>query len=121
MRAFFTPGARYRTNQFLATSFDRGVATAFMGRAPMGGPVNARVLWEVQLDGSHGCHHVNLVTNSHVETELEFLFTACSAFTVVEATWSPTPTDAATPHRIVVKAAVNNKDESEDLPLAPWC
>ena len=121
MRAFFSLGNRYRVNQFLAASFDRGVAKGFIGRTVLGGLVNARVLWEVQLDGVHGCHHVNLVTDSHVETELEFLFTAYSVFTVVKTTWSADPTDAATPHKIVIKAAVNNKDEPEDLPLAPWC
>ncbi len=32
IRAFYAPGKRYRVDQFLATSFDRGVAHRFIAR-----------------------------------------------------------------------------------------
>ena len=30
-------------------------------------PVNACVLWRIELDFERGCNHVNLVTATHVE------------------------------------------------------
>jgi hypothetical protein len=121
-RAFFgVPGRKYRVVQLLATSFDRAVARHFIGRVQHNAVVNARVLWRVELDPVRGCKHVNLVTETHVPGEFEFLFAAFSAFEVVHANWSPTPQDPARPHEIMIRAAVDNSVESEDLPLAPWC
>jgi hypothetical protein len=123
-RAFFVPGKQYRAPQFLATSFERRVATTFVDGATMGGAVNARALWRVELDPDRGCDHVQLVTESHVRREREFLFTVYSVFTVKAVQWVDPPNDptnTATPHRITIQAAVNNKDHPEDLPLAPWC
>jgi hypothetical protein len=35
--------------------------------------------------------------------------------------WSPLPVaTAAQPHRITLEPALDNADEPEDLPLAPW-
>ena len=49
---------------------------------------------------------------------LQYLFAPYSAFTVVSATWNlGTSLD---PHVIELEAAVDNKEEPEDLPLAPW-
>ena len=42
----------------------------------------------------------------------------CSAFEVLSVSWNA-GTDAA-PHEIELLAAVDNKAEPEDLPLAPW-
>ena len=84
------------------------------------GPSNARVIWRVELDPARGCDHVNLVTATHVAGEAEFLFAAFSSFEVVRAEWSQAPREAATPHVIVVRAAVTNAAESEMQPLAPW-
>ena len=83
--------------------------------------------------------HVNLVKKTNVEGEEEvretrldvsasvsltpnpcrqYLFAPYSAFTVVSATWNlGTSLD---PHVIELEAAVDNKEEPEDLPLAPW-
>ena len=48
----------------------------------------------------------------------QYLFAPYSAFTVVSATWNlGTSLD---PHVIELHAAVDNKEEPEDLPLAPW-
>ena len=64
------------------------------------------------------CVHVNLVKKTNVEGEEEYLFAPYSAFTVVSATWNlGTSLD---PHVIELHAAVDNKEEPEDLPLAPW-
>ena len=120
-RAFFVPGKKFRAPQFLATSFNRRVATGFMEQATMSGPVNARTLWKIRLDRGCGCEHVTLVTNTHVRGELEYLFTAFSVFTVEVVNWSANPTKKATPHEITIVAAVDNRVEPEDLPLAPRC
>ena len=83
--------------------------------------------------------HVNLVKKTNVEGEEEvretrldvfasvsltpspchqYLSAPYSAFTVVSATWNlGTSLD---PHVIELEAAVDNKEEPEDLPLAPW-
>jgi hypothetical protein len=120
-RAFFVPGRKYRVAQFLATSFERTVTANFIQRAEMGGLVNARVQWRVELHPDRGCAHVNLVTQTHVAGESEYLFTAFSAFEVVWVYWSPAPQDPATPHEITIRASADNREEREDLPLAPWC
>ena len=55
-----------------------------------------------------------------VPAEQEFLFAPYSAFTVVAVHWSDTPDDA-TPHRIVLSAATDNRRvQTPNLPLAPW-
>jgi hypothetical protein len=125
-RAFFVPGRKYRVAQFLATSFDLPVARGFIARVTHSPVVNASVLWKVKLDPDRGCDHVNLVEETHVPGESEFLFSAYSAFEVVRATWSGTPQnpDPATPHELTIRAAVDNANDPsfpEDLPLAPWC
>ena len=99
------------------------VARQFMQRAWMVGPVNARVVWRVELDAARGCDHVNLVTETHAPGESEFLFAAFSAFEVVRVHWLDAPQDPTTPHEITIRAAHDNRhaDFPEDLPLAPWC
>jgi hypothetical protein len=122
-RGFFVPRKKYRVAQFLATSFARRVSKHFLTRCELNDVVNARVQWRVQLDPDRGCRHVNLIRHTHVEGEFEFLFSAFSAFEVLEAKWSESPQDPDTPHVITVRAAVDNKDPEfpENLPLAPWC
>ena len=81
--------------------------------------------WVVQLDPRgetsmrYRCKHVNLVTHTNVGGELEFLFAAYSAFTVVSVEWAARPDDE-TPHVVVLQAAIDNRREAEDAPLAPW-
>lgn len=94
------------------------MADTFIARAT--GP--AKIKWIVHIDpaGEHNpelrCKHVNYVANTHVAGEAEFLFTPYSVFTVRSVTWSAD----TSPHRVVLDAAVDNKLEREDLPLAPW-
>ena len=47
-----------------------------------------------------------------------FLFVQYSAFTVLSVAWGVGSIDH--PHQIELLAAVDNKDEPEDLPLAAW-
>lgn len=52
-------------------------------------------------------------------SEEEFLFAPYSVFTVQSAEWSDNPDDD-TPHVIHLQAAIDNRKEPNDLPLAPW-
>ena len=52
-------------------------------------------------------------------SEKEFLFAPYSVFTVESGEWSDNPDDD-TPHIIHLRAAIDNRKESDDLPLAPW-
>ncbi len=84
--------------------------------------VNSRVLWKIVFDPKRGCKHVNLIA-SHNPDEVEFLFSAYSAFEVKSVNWSNTPQDCARPHEITLLAAPDNKNDEnfpEHLPLAPW-
>ena len=51
--------------------------------------------------------------------ESEFLFAPYSVFTVVSVEASARNSYLA-PHVITLRAAVDNRLEPEDLPLAPW-
>ena len=77
------------------------------------------VLWRVRIDPARKCHHVNLVKRTHVDGENEYLFVPYSVFTVLSAQWRAGT--AKQPHVVELLAAVDNKEEPEDLPLAPWC
>jgi hypothetical protein len=125
-RSFFTANKQYRAPMFLATSFKKEKAQQFLTMAwaiGFSGPKDALVLWKIKLDPQERCHHVNLIQNkdTHVEGECEFLFVPYSVFTVESVTWSPTPQEHSTPHRVTLAAAVDNTAFPEDLPLAPWC
>ena len=62
--------------------------------------------------------HSQAARRRYRQGEEEYLFTPYSAFTVLSAIWNA-GTDAD-PHIIELQAAVDNKAEPEDLPLAPW-
>ena len=63
---------------------------------------------------------VNYVESSKFgDAEAEFLFAPYSAFTVVSVAPSA-PNSYLAPHVITLAAAVDNRLEPEDLPLAPW-
>jgi hypothetical protein len=115
-RDFFAVGRRYRQPCYLATSFSQATAEAFIGRCSS----DVKVLWRVQIDPTHKCVNVNLVTRRvpGLPDEQEYLFAAYSAFTVTRVQWRSGTT--ASPHIIEVLAAVDNMKEPEDLPLAPW-
>ncbi len=82
----------------------------------------AKIKWVVRIDpaGEHDperrCKHVNFVSHSHVQGEAEFLFAPYSVFEVRSVAWG----EGGAPSRVELDAAVDNKREREDLPLAPW-
>jgi hypothetical protein len=67
-----------------------------------------------------GRGQVNYVESSKFgDAEAEFLFAPYSTFTVVSVELSAS-NSYVTPHVITLEAAVDNRLEPEDLPLAPW-
>jgi hypothetical protein len=115
-RSFFVSGRKFRQPAYLATSFSEDVARGFIRMR--GG--DDCVLWRVRIDPVNKCIHVNLVTKRvlGLPDEQEYLFAPYSAFTVLSATWNTGTMD--NPHVIELLAAVDNRTEPEDLPLAPW-
>ena len=79
-----------------------------------------KVRWLVRIDPERKCRHVNLVTKRvpGLPDEQEYLFAPYSVFTVVSVKWG-TGTDVD-PHVIELLAAPDNKECSDELPLAPW-
>lgn len=119
-QAFFCKGRKYRVPGFLATSLSLHIAKGFARRADAQHP---RIVWTVVMDPRgetdpvYRCNHVNFVQHTVVKGESEYLFAPYSVFAVTCARWS---NDLVAPHEIEVKAALDNRRESEDLPLAPW-
>ena len=63
---------------------------------------------------------VNYVESSaYGDSEAEYLWAPYSAFTVQRIELSEKK-DYRSPHRLTVTAAIDNRFEPEDLPLAPW-
>jgi len=125
LRDFYVPGRKYRVPMVLASSMDESVANNFIALAEAEGLPTVR--WSILLDprGSTDvnwrCSHVNLVMKSCLgNKEAEFLFAPYSVFTVKEIKWSANPRSGRYPHEITLAAAVDNQDEPEDLPLAPY-
>jgi hypothetical protein len=114
-RCFFETGKRFRQPAFLPTSFSYGVAKKFLPRRT---PARSVIMWEIRIYRDRGCRHVNLVANSVVDDdEQEYLFAPYSVFEVHDVKWAQGTVH--NPHRVVLTAAVDNKDAPEDLPLAP--
>ena len=123
---FFVAGKKYRIPMFLATSLNRQVAENFMAMAADRG--EPPVIWTIKVDPrgaaelKYRCKHVNQVAKSSVPGEFEFLYAPYSVGTIESVTMPPagaTPSPHC-PIRIVVVAALDNKSEPLDLPLAPW-
>jgi serine/threonine protein kinase len=114
-------GEVYRVPQFLACSLKLKKANGFLraeDRIPKDTP---RVLFTIKLDPDYDCMHVNYLNSTEVPSEAEYLFSAYSAFRVVSVEPSKEdPTNYTTPHRITIKACIDNKHESEDCPTSPW-
>lgn len=125
-RGFYEVTKKYRVPGFLASSEKKEVTDSFVYRAWDAGV--PPVLWHIELDPrgekefKYRCKHVNYVTNSHFEggqSEAEYLFAPYSVFTVKKVDWKDSPNDD-NPHEVFLAAAVDNRKEPEDLPLAPW-
>jgi hypothetical protein len=65
---------------------------------------------------------VNLVEKTNVQGEEEFLYAPYSVFTVTSVTFPASgKPNASNPIVIQLQAAIDNREEPEDLPLSPWC
>jgi hypothetical protein len=115
--SFFVHGRVFRQPAFFATSFAEWVADEFISRVPAG---LMKIKWLVHIDPMRKCLHVNLVQQSNVPGEEEYLFAPYSVFTVRSVRWSDGGGTVEHPHVIELDAAVDNKAESEHLELAPW-
>jgi hypothetical protein len=123
-RAFFQPGTKFRFPVFLATSFYEHTAFEFMYRAHVNRGLPA-VRWCIKLDPRgkeqfrYRCKHVSYVTRTNVQGEGEFLFSPYSVFRVTGVR-EGCRGDDDDPHVIELEAAIDNRKEPADLPLAPW-
>jgi hypothetical protein len=113
-RSFYVSGRKFRFPVYFATSFSSAVANRFIARSDE----VSKVRWIVHIDEHRKCHHVNLVKDTHFAGEDEYLFAPYSVFTVQTVEWNEGTTEA--PHEIELFAAIDNKTQPEDLPLAPW-
>ena len=124
-RAFFEHmiGQKYRVPGFLATSTRRSVAVAFSFKASGAHPSHPCAIWRVTFDPRGKDHpeyrvkHMGLVSKTLIAGEYEYLFAPYSVFTLVSVKWSAT---LLKPHEFTIRAAQDNKEEDESLPLAPW-
>merc|ERR1711879_967377 len=111
---FFQVGVKYRAPRVVPTGFIYVEHFALRQSAP---PVK----WTIHLPESRRCNQANYVTNraDDVPDESEMVFAPYSVFLVIAVTWSERPWEK--PHEIVLQVPVDNRDESDDLPVAPWC
>ncbi|CAE8601232.1 unnamed protein product [Polarella glacialis] len=118
-RGFFRPGRKYRVPFLLATTFEktRVAQGIFASQAQDNG--FPPVLYVLRLDAEYQCRHVNFLGEKSLCNESEFLFAPYSVFTVRSVEWQETPT-WRNPHMVHLDVAVDNKEESDDLPLAFW-
>lgn len=119
-QSFFTEGKIFRVPAYLATSFRENVALSFIERSDGTIPP---CLWRVlvdprgKMDPLYRCKHASYVNITQVKGEGEYLFAPYSVFTVETVRWSLNP---KVPHRIHLRAALDNNKESEAVPLSPW-
>jgi hypothetical protein len=125
-RAFFERmiGKKYRVPGFLATSVHRETAAAFAFTASMANPSHPRAMWRITFDPKgkeypkYRVRHMTLVSKTLIMSEHEYLFSPYSVFTLVSVKWSAH--DLTKPHEFTIRAARDNKEEDECLPLTPW-
>ena len=124
-RAFFERmiGKKYRVPGFLATTVRREIAAAFTFKAEIGNPSHPCAMWHITFDPRGKDHpeyrvkHMTLVSKTLVVGEHEYLFAPYSVFTLVSVKWNAGLTK---PHEFTIRAAHDNKEEDECLPLTPW-
>ena len=121
-RAFFERilGKKYRVPGFLSTSDNRQVAVAFASQADGAHPC---AMWRITLDPrgnnrpEYRVKHMSFVSKTLAVDEREYLFVPYSVFTLVSVKWSE---ELIAPHEFTIRAAHDNKEEDDGLPLAPW-
>jgi len=108
---------KFRSRMFLATSFSRDKAIdTFMPMVPTG---RVAVLTVVHIDSVRKTMSARYLESlTHCADEAEFLYVPYSVFTVRRVR---EPVEDANYWVVELDAAVDGKDETEDLPLAPWC
>ena len=124
-KAFFvmtkgTKKKKYRVPGFLATSESKTTASGFAYKAGRNHPC---ALWHFKFDRrgktrfEYRVRHMSFVSNTLIPGEGEYLFSPYSVFTLLSVKWSSHP---RTPHEFTILPAIDNQDEDENLPLAPW-
>jgi hypothetical protein len=124
-RTFFERmvGKKYRVPGFLATSCNRAMAVAFAFRATRSHPSHPCAMWRITFDPRGKLHseyrvkHMAFVSKTLVAGENEYLFVPYSVFTLVSVKWSA---ELIKPHEFTIRAAHDNKEEDESMPLTPW-
>ena len=105
---------------FLATSNQQSVAAAFVHKYNTDHPA---AMWRVKFDKrgkkkpQYRVQHMSFVSNTMIADEFEYLFAPYSVFTLVSVKWSD---KLRKPHQFTILAAPDNREEDENLPLAPW-
>ena len=112
---------KYRVPGFLASSTDKSIAETFASVNSQYGAKPSAV-WRIKFDRrgkteeKYRVRHMSFVMNTSVPGEAEYLFAPYSVFTLQSVKWGTNPPQ----HHFVIKAAIDNREEDEDLPLAPW-
>ena len=112
-------GRKYRVPGFLATTIKRSVAANFAFQAKS----RRRAIWRIVFDKrgkrqpEYRVQHLTFVSKTLVRGEHEYLFPPYSVFMMLSINWSA---EMNKPHEFTIQAALDNKEEDEDLPLIPW-
>lgn len=111
---------KYRVPGFLATSCKKAIAAGFGYNKNNTHPY---AMWHVMFDvrgevqPEFRVKHMTFVSKTLIPGEGEYLFAPYSVFSVVSVRWSD---QLNRPHLLTIMPACDNKQEDEDLPLAPW-
>lgn len=113
---FFRAMPLYRTNMFLATSYEESIARRFARDRSRSSPAQRPALFRIHFDNIRGCDHgayIEALTSVHGEHE--FLLPPYSALQVTQP-----PRQEGGLWVIDVVAIPDNTDIAEELPLSPW-
>ena len=114
-------GKKFRVPAFLSTTTDKSVAADFAHQADPTGEYCA--IWRVLFDpkGEHDpefrVKNIAFVSETPFADGLEVLFEPYSVFTLVSISWD---FGSDEPHEFTLDAALDNNNEDESLPVAPW-
>ena len=96
----------------------------FSIKAGVTNPLHPRAIWRVTfdprgiLDPDYRVKHMSFVSKTLIAEEAEYLFAPYSVFTLVSVKWSAAKVIKT--HEFTIRAAHDNKEEDENLPLTPW-
>ena len=114
--AFFTvAGRKYRAPMFIASSFDKHIATGFMNRSKQKVPENEPVMFTFNVPAE--CKHVNRLEGLD---EQEYLFTTYTGFMISSPCRSVIGADGASYHEVIIDVALDNKAFPSDADLCKW-